>query len=435
MANEWRVTPLGNAPIEIIDGDRGTNYPKQEEFSPTGHCLFLNAGNVTTNGFSFSDCAFITQAKDGALRKGKLVRYDVVLTTRGTVGNTAYFNDDVPFENIRINSGMVILRAHAPALHPRFLYLFVRSPLFRSQVSALQTGTAQPQLPIRDINRIEIPIPPPEEQGYIANVLGTLDDKIGLNQRMNETLEATAMAIFKSWFVDFEPIRAKAEGRDTGLPKYLADLFPESFQESELGEIPTGWSVKTIGDIGKISGGSTPDTKKPIFWDHGSHAWATPKDLSALKTPVLLETERRITDAGLNQIASGLLPKGTILLSSRAPIGYLAISEIPVAVNQGFIAMQPGPGIPNLFLLLWAEWAHEEILSRANGSTFLEISKGSFRPIPVTVPPPPVLSGFDRLVRPLYARIVSNERESTTLVAIRDTLLPKLISGEPRGGG
>jgi type I restriction enzyme S subunit len=196
---------------------------------------------------------------------------------------------------------------------------------------------------------------------------------------MNETLEATARALFESWFVDFDPVRAKAAGREPCLPKYLSDVFPDSFDDSELGEIPKGWEVKSVGDLADVVGGTTPSTKQPEYWDGGTHAWATPKDLSGLSVPVLLETERRITDAGLSQIGSGLLPMGTVLLSSRAPIGYLAIAEIPVAINQGFIAMTPKAGISNLFLLLWARVAHKEIVSRANGSTFLEISKSNFR--------------------------------------------------------
>jgi type I restriction enzyme S subunit len=179
-------------------------------------------------------------------------------------------------------------------------------------------------------------------------------------------------------------------------------------------------------------GGTTPSTKESAYWDGGTHAWATPKDLSGLSVPILLETERRITDVGLSQVGSGLLPKGTILLSSRAPIGYLAVAEIPVAINQGFIAMLPKMGTSNLFLLIWASIAHEEIVSRANGSTFLEISKANFRPIPVVTPSDDIMQEFDQLARPLYERIVECARESHTLAALRDTLLPKLISGELR---
>ena len=139
-----------------------------------------------------------------------------------------------------------------------------------------------------------------------------------------------------------------------------------------------------------------------------------------------------VTDAGLSQVGSGLLPQGTVLLSSRAPIGYLAVAEIPVAINQGFIALKPQTGTSNIFLLLWARVAHEDIVSRANGSTFLEISKANFRPIPVVVPTAEVMEAFDHLARPLHERMVSCARESRTLAALRDTLLPKLISGELR---
>jgi type I restriction enzyme S subunit len=241
-----------------------------------------------------------------------------------------------------------------------------------------------------------------------------------------------ARALFKSWFVDFDPVRAKAEGRDHRLPKPFADLFPVSFEDSELGEIPRGWRTTSIGKLAYVVGGSTPSTTDSRFWRRGQHHWATPKDLSGLTTPVLLSTERRITDSGLSQIGSGLLPPGTVLLSSRAPIGYLAISEVSVAVNQGFIAMVPEKEIPNLFLLNWAGWAHDEIVSRANGSTFLEISKANFRSIPIVRPPTPILRAFDRMTQPMHARVVSNERVSRGLATLRDVLLPRLISGALR---
>jgi len=166
-------------------------------------------------------------------------------------------------------------------------------------------------------------IPTHAEQRAIAHILGTLDDKIELNRRMNETLEAMARTLFKSWFVDFDPVRAKMEGRDPRLPNHIADLFPDRLEDSELGAIPAGWEIKTVGEFVTVVGGSTPSTKELTYWNEGTHCWATPKDLSALTVPVLLNTERRITDAGLAQISSGLLPAGTVLLSSRAPIGYL----------------------------------------------------------------------------------------------------------------
>jgi type I restriction enzyme S subunit len=282
------------------------------------------------------------------------------------------------------------------------------------------------------LKALDVTLPPLPEQRAIAHILGKLDDKIELNRRMNETLEAMARALFKSWFVDFDPVRAKSEGRDPGLPKPLADLFPARLVDSELGDIPEGWEVKPVGDLADVVGGTTPSTKESSYWEDGTHAWATPKDLSGLPVPVLLDTERRITDAGLSQIGSGLLPKGTVLLSSRAPIGYLAVAELPVAINQGFIAMVPKAGISNLYLLRWARVAHDDIASRANGSTFMEISKSNFRPIPVVAPPTNVMEAFERLARPLYERVVRCARESHLVAEARDSLIPKLIAGEVR---
>jgi type I restriction enzyme S subunit len=182
------------------------------------------------------------------------------------------------------------------------------------------------------IHPAPIHVPPLHEQHAIAALLGALDDKIGLNRRMAQTLEAMARALFKSWFVDFDPVRAKVEGRPTGLPDDLAALFPDRLDEDGL---PAGWTRRPVGEIFEVSGGNTPSTANPAFWN-GAHQWATPKDLSSLASPVLLETERRLSDTGLEQCSSGLLPPGSLLLSSRAPIGYMAFTVHPTAINQGF---------------------------------------------------------------------------------------------------
>lgn len=305
--------------------------------------------------------------------------------------------------------------------------------LLTYDINGMDSGSAIPSTSREAFYRLPVHVPPFKEQEAIACILGALDDKIELNRRMNKTLEEMARAIFKSWFVDFDPVRAKAAGQTPpGLTPKIAALFPASFEDSELGQIPKWWKIRSISDLTEVVGGSTPSTKNSAFWEAGIHCWATPKDLSSLTTPVLLNTARCITDAGLAQISSGLLPVGTVLLSSRAPIGYLAIAEIPVAINQGFIAMKPRNGVSNLFLLFWAHFSHEGIMSRANGSTFLEISKSNFRSMKLVIPETEIFKAFDRLVKPLYRRIVLNEHESHTLAILRDTFLPKLISGEIR---
>lgn len=297
-------------------------------------------------------------------------------------------------------------------------------------------GHGTGKLPTDVLKAIRIWLPAAKEQERIAQILGSFDEKIELNRRINDTLESMARAIFQSWFVDFDPVQAKIGGESPdsicerlGLTSELLALFPQAFDESSVGVFPAGWSISSIGALADIVGGSTPNTKESIYWDEGQYAWATPKDLSRLSTSVLLDTERRVTDAGLAQIGSGLLPPGTVLMSSRAPIGYRAINELPVAINQGFIAMKPNHGVSRYFLLYWAEWALQEIVSRANGSTFLEISKSNFRPIPVMRPPNALFAAFDQVVQPLYRRLVANEKEIQLLTEQRDVLLPELLAG------
>lgn len=279
------------------------------------------------------------------------------------------------------------------------------------------------------IEDFSIDYPPLVEQQAIAAVLGALDDKIELNRRMNRTLEAMARALFRSWFVDFDPVRAKAEGRAPAhMDPATAALFPARFGEDGL---PEGWRSKPIGDAADIVGGSTPSTRAPAFWD-GEFLWATPRDLSKLHAPILLDTERKITAAGVQQISSRQLPAGTLLLSSRAPIGYLAIARRPVSVNQGFIAIRETEEVSGVHALFWCRENMEAIVANANGSTFQEISKRNFRPLPVAVAPPGVRDAFDQQAGRWVDLISANEEQSRTLAALREALLPKLMSGELR---
>ena len=176
-----------------------------------------------------------------------------------------------------------------------------------------------------------------------------------------------------------------------------------------------------------VKGGSTPSTLNPEYWN-GKNNWATPKDLSHLKSPVLLNTERRITDSGVKQISSGILPVGTLLLSSRAPIGYLAINQIPVSINQGFIAIQ-GKSVSNLFMLFWLQRNMDLVKGRANGSTFQEISKSNFKEIILTIPDPELLKRFDNIAGLIIERIAAITKQNQILTEIRDLLLPKIITG------
>ena len=414
-------------------GSGATPKGGKEVYLASGPYALIRSQNVLNDGFSNNGLAYISERQAKALDGVTVEPGDVLLNITGdSVARVC----QAPKSALpaRVNQHVAIIRPRPDVLDPSFLRYFLVSPEQQTLLLTLaSSGATRNALTKGMIKQIEVPAVLIEEQKQIARILGSLDDHIDHNQALAANLEAIARRLFKSWFVDFDPVRAKAAGeKPSGLADDIALLFPDRFVESELGEIPEGWRVETVGDLSDVVGGTTPRTKEPTYWNGGIHAWATPKDLSALLAPILLDTERQITDAGLSQISSGLLPKGTVLLSSRAPIGYLAIAEVPVSINQGFIAMKPKTGISNIFLLLWASVAREEIVSRANGSTFLEISKANFRPIPLIKPTAEVMQEFDQLARPLYEKVANCMRESRTLSQVRDLLLPRLISGKIR---
>lgn len=265
-------------------------------------------------------------------------------------------------------------------------------------INDLDSGSAIPSTSREDFYRLPVLVPPLPEQRAIASVLSSLDDKIDLLRRQNETLEAMAQALFRQWFV----VEAKDE-----------------------------WEEKTIGDVVEIKGGATPNTNISDYWD-GDIYWTTPKDLSGLESVFMFNTVRKITVSGLEKISSGLLPRGTVLLSSRAPIGYLAITDIEVAINQGYIAIFENNIISNYYMYLWCKSNMEGIIAAANGATFLEISKSVFRTLPFLLPPRKLLSDFNDRISPIFHKIRTNQTQIHTLEKLRDTLLPKLMSGEVR---
>lgn len=357
---------------------------------------------------------------------------DVVLCTKGTVGRRARIeNSSPPFV---YSPQVCFFRVlDDDVLNRDFLYYWLDSPEFGEQAAGLKAQTDMADyISLRDLRRVKMSLPEIATQREIGRTLRLLDDKIELNRRMNETLEGIARAIFKSWFMDFDPVHAKmARRQPPGMSAETAALFPEQLVTSDLGPIPSEWTVTPVGEAVRVVGGSTPSTKEPAYWG-GPHFFATPKDLSELDSILLLSTERTITDGGVERISSGILPRGTVLLSSRAPIGYVAIARMPVSINQGFIAMVCDRDLPTSYVALWVNSNVEVFKQNAGGTTFAEISKAVFRPLPILVPPRTILERFTNCVDPLFDRIEANLRESESLSEIRDALLPRLVSGEVR---
>ena len=463
-ADVWPSVALADAPLEIIDGDRGKNYPKQHEFLGNGHCLFLNAGNVTIDGFNVSSCSFISSDRDQRLGKGKITLHDTVLTTRGTIGNSAYFNETVPFQHIRIDSGMVILRPSMVELDPRFLYLVTRSPQFRSQVQSLSTGSAQPQLPIRDIEEINIPLPPLPEQRATAHVLGTLDDKIELNRRMSQTLEEMARALFKSWFVDFDPVRAKAAlkqhalgdhfplaGEPSGnaaaptgewtvararaylgaMDPQIAGLFPDRLVDSELGEIPEGWKVRPLGALVELN------PREPL--KRGTIALYL--DMAALPTSGPCPDE-----AVLRQFKSGTRFRNRDTLFARiTPClenGKTAfVQSLPPGMagwgSTEFIVMRAISPVPPEYTYLLARdpaFRAYAIQSMTGTSGRQRARNEVLANYMFSSPSDEVWTAFGLMAENVFDIIESLREESRPLREQRDALLPKLVSGKARVG-
>jgi type I restriction enzyme S subunit len=424
MATEWREVALEDVADELTVGYVG---PMASEYVDKG-IPFLRSLNVDPLRINNNDLKFISPEFHSRIRKSRLSPGDVVIVRTGKPGACSVVPDWLADANC---SDLVIVRC-GPKLDNRFLAYYVNT-VACDHVAAHLVGAVQQHFNVGSARTLRLNLPPLAEQKAIAAVLGALDDKIELNRRMNATLEAMARALFQSWFVDFDPVRAKLDGRPPpNLDPATAALFPDSFQDSEAGHIPTGWTIQPVGEVVDCVGGGTPSTAEAKYWEGGTHHWATPKDFSSLQAPVLLDTGRKLTDAGIAKISSGLLPAGTLLLSSRAPVGYLAIAAMPVAINQGFIAMKCNERASNFFMLNWCQANMAEIESRATGTTFAEISKQNFRPICVVLPSKAIMSAYTAHVGPLYAQVTSNLHQSRTLATIRDTLLPRLLSGELR---
>ena len=326
-----------------------------------------------------------------------IIGYHNKYTTKGpgvTIGRSGNIGTPHYYENDFWAHNTVLYIKDFKVSEPKFIYYFLKTIDF----TQFNAGSSVPTLNRNHIHELDFLLPPFIEQTAIASILSSLDNKIDLLHRQNKTLEQLAETLFRQWFVE---------------------------------EAEESWEVGTLDDIISVKGGTTPSTAKPEFWD-GDINWTSPRDLSNATSIFLFNTERKITEKGLAQIGSGLLPIGTVLLSSRAPIGFLTITEIPVAINQGYIAIVCDKIVSNYFIYLWCKANMETIENAGNGSVFQEISKTSFKGLEVIVPSKVKLNQFDKEIEHIFKKIKSNQTQIRTLTHTRDTLLPKLMSGEVR---
>lgn len=407
--SEWKEYKIEETSIVMVDGDRGKNYPKNKDFSSKGYCLFLNAGNVTKDGFSFSENSFISQKKDLELRKGRLERGDIVITTRGTVGNIALYNTTIPYEHIRINSGMLIIKSGKDIL-PEYLYYYLKGKYFQEQICQFVSGSAQPQLPKSTLEKMSIFYPKNKDtQQKIAAILSSLDDKIAVNRKINENLEQQAQALFKSWFVDFEPFK---DGE---------------FEESELGRIPKGWKVGTLGEKCKCLLGGTPSRNKAEYWN-GDIAWINSGEVNRFR---ITSPTEYITELGLKNSATKLLPqKTTVLAITGATLGQVSLLEIDSCANQSVIGVLENNNFPYVFIYPLIKNNIIELMAHMTGEAQQHINKNNVESLRFIIPPSAIMNKYKELTSSIYGKISNSCMEINTLSQLRDTLLPKLMSGE-----
>lgn len=392
---------------EIIDGDRGKNYPHQHEFLDEGYCLFLNTGNVTKVGFSFDSNQFISKEKCDLLRKGKLQRHDIVYTTRGTVGNAAYYSDSIPYEHVRINSGMVIIRPKEAIVCTEFLYQILKSDYYRPFFRKHCTGSAQPQLPIKNFSTIELDLPDLPVQCRIAGILSTYDDLIENNQKQIKLLEEAAQRLYKEWFVDLR--------------------FPGHETTPIVDGIPEGWEVCKFSEIASIMSGGTPKTEVKEYYE-GDIPFYTPKDSDG--SFFVFDTITHISEAGLEHCNSQYYPEGTVIITARGTVGKTTILAVPMAMNQSCYALKCDELNSPYYLFFSLNKEVDSLKTMANGGVFNTIIVKTFDSISLTIPTQKVLSAFNSVVSSIMQQIKAKMKQNIHLAEARDRLLPKLMSGE-----
>ena len=421
VADEWRETKLGH----VIELKRGYDLP-QHKRSHGPVPVISSSGPIDYH------------------LESKVKGPGVVTGRYGTLGQVFFIPDDF----WPINTTLYV--RDFKGNNPRFIHYFLQELNF----TAYSDKAAVPGLNRNHLHEEIVCFPTDiDEQRTIAHILGTLDDKIELNRHMNKTLEAMARALFKSWFVDFDPVHAKATLRNhtANLPtppvsvwsverarEYLdrmdpaiADLFPDGFVESELGEIPEGWEVKPFSDFFDIVGGGTPKTSISEFWG-GSIPWFSVTDTPLIGNVYVVETEKYITKAGLASSSARLVPKGTTIISARGTVGNLAIAGQEMAFNQSCYALRGINHVGEGYVYFSTQHMLTDLKSMAHGSVFSTITRKTFESVAWPMPSKQVLNRFEDVIAPLFSRLLIYVNGSRTLATLRDTLLPKLVSGEIR---
>ena len=412
---EWKTYRLGDI-CDLVAGfafkskDFG-NYPNK-----VVKIADIQPPVVNTNELAGVDLSNYDTVK---LSKYLVSKGDYVLAMTGaTIGKLGRITDDV---EAYINQRVLTFRPDESIVDKDYLYYQLCSDIFSKYIlNHIDSETAQPNISANSIGGFEISLPSLEEQRRIAGILGAIDDKIENNRRINTNLELQAQALYKQWFVDFEFPNEEGEPYKSSGGKMV---------DSELGPIPEEWRVGKLEDIGDIIGGGTPSKAVAEYYTKNGIAWITPKDLSVSHLKFTAKGETDITELGYKNSSAKIMPRGSVLFSSRAPIGYISIAKNDICTNQGFKSVVPNNGC-TAFVYYFLLSNTENIESKATGSTFKEASGALMKSLELVIPSEDILENFENIMSPIFELQEKFEAENETLATLRDTLLPKLMNGE-----
>lgn len=423
MSFEWRpFTDL----LSVIVDNRGRTCPVGEVGLPLIATNCIDPSNLYP---SYQTTRFVSEETYRSWFRGHPRPGDILFVCKGSPGRTNWCPDPVDF---CIAQDMVAVRADQKKVAPKYLFAALRSSLVQSQIDTLHVGTMIPHFKKGDFGKLRIPVPALGAQIEIGDFYFEVSCRIALLRETNATLEAIAKALFKSWFVDFDPIRAKQQRlAPAGMDEATAALFPDGFEESTLGSVPRGWRTGSILEVADLLSGGTPKTDRSEFWG-GDIAWASAKDVSQAAGSILVSTERTITTAGLERSATRLIPRlATVVVARGATTGRMVMFGREMAMNQTCYGLTSKLDTPvALYCLLRREI--EALVNAAHGSVFDTITTSTFARSIVVQPPTSILARFEEIGRPLFERIAESTARIQTLATLRDALLPRLISGQLR---
>jgi type I restriction enzyme S subunit len=421
----WRYESLG----DLVE-DRGVSYGIVQPGSTTTDGVpIVRVNNIRNGRIDTTDMLKVGADIEAKFQRSRLHGGEVLLTLVGTLGEVAIVPDSLRGWNVARAVGVIPVRRDPGSLWVSFC---LRSAFIQHCIRTWATTTVQATFNLRDLAKLPIPIPPADTREAIVAVLGALDDKIELNRRMNAKLEEMARALFQSWFVDFDPVRAKLDGREAlGLDSATAVLFPEHFEDSPLGLIPKGWEVCSLANKIELLSGGTPKTSEPDYWG-GTIPWYSVKDAPSETHIWVIQTEKQVTNLGIENSAAQVLPEGTSIISARGTVGKLALLGTQMAMNQSCYGVRGVNGYADFFTYFSLRQATADLQQRTHGTVFDTITRQTFKSLDCIFPPAPLTQAFDLAVAPILANMRANLQQSGTLATLRDTLLPKLLSGELR---